>query len=223
MPPEQASGDVEAVDERADVFALGAILCEILTGHPPYSGRTLAEIHRKAVAGDLSEALDRLAGCGAEAELLDLARRCLARRAHDRHRDAGEVARAMTAYLAGVQERLRTAELARVEAQARTEEERKRRKTQFRMAAAILLALALGTAGVAFQWNRAEAHLRTAEAPLRPGSRGDRAVLHRGQRGRAAQGATVQRASREAPGLVARVLQEAAGLARGGIGRCPAS
>ena len=56
----------------------------------------------------------------------------------------------MTAYLAGVQERLRTAELARVEAQARTEEERKRRKTQFRMAAAILLALALGTAGVAY-------------------------------------------------------------------------
>ena len=36
------------LDERSDVFALGAILCEILTGHPPYSGRTLAEIHRKA-------------------------------------------------------------------------------------------------------------------------------------------------------------------------------
>ena len=78
MPPEQASGDVEALDERTDVFALGAILCEILTGHPPYSGRTLAEIHRKAVEGDLTEALDRLAGCGADADLLELARRCLA-------------------------------------------------------------------------------------------------------------------------------------------------
>ena len=35
MPPEQARGDVEAMDERSDVFALGAILCEILTGQPP--------------------------------------------------------------------------------------------------------------------------------------------------------------------------------------------
>jgi tetratricopeptide (TPR) repeat protein/tRNA A-37 threonylcarbamoyl transferase component Bud32 len=167
MPPEQASGEVDAVDERADVFALGAILCEILTGHPPYSGRTFAEIHRKAVAGDLTEALDRLAGCGAEAELLELSRRCLAPRANDRHRDAGEVARAMTAYLAGVQDRLRTAELARVEAQARTEEERKRRKTQLRMAAAILMALAMGTVGVAVQWNRAESHRLDAESHLR--------------------------------------------------------
>ncbi len=164
MPPEQASGELEAVDERADVFAMGAILCEILTGRPPYSGRTEAEIQRKAVAGDLSEAFERLAGCGAEADLLELARCCLAPRAQDRPRDAGEVARAMTAHLAGVQERLRAAELARVEAQARIEEERKRRKTQFRMAAAILIALVLGTAGVVSQWRRAEANLRKAES-----------------------------------------------------------
>jgi serine/threonine protein kinase len=164
MPPEQARGEIDAVDERADVFALGGILCEILTGHPPYSGRTPVEIHQKSTRGDMALAFERLADCGAEVELVDLARRCLAPHARERPRDAGDLARAMTAYLAGVQDRLRAADLARAEAQARTIEERKRRTTQLRMAAAILSVLAAGIGGVAYQWNRAEASRKKAQA-----------------------------------------------------------
>ncbi len=127
MPPEQASGDLDRLDERADVFALGSILCEVLTGQPAFTGRTVGEIHRKAARGDLTDAFGRLDACGADAELAGLARECLACEREDRPRNAGAVTERLTAHLAGVQERLRTAELARVEAQARAEEEAKRR------------------------------------------------------------------------------------------------
>jgi serine/threonine protein kinase len=167
MPPEQARGEVATIDERADVFALGAILCEVLTGRPPYVARSSAELRRMAAGAELADALGRLAACGADEELIALARRCLAPDPSDRPRDAGEVARALTAYLAGVQERLRAAELQRVEAQARAAEERKRRRAERTMAAGLLVVLAAGIAGVASQWRRAEANLQAAKTANR--------------------------------------------------------
>ena len=49
MPPEQASG--QPVDERADVYALGAILYHLLAGAPPYDGAGAVAILRKVLAG----------------------------------------------------------------------------------------------------------------------------------------------------------------------------
>jgi serine/threonine-protein kinase len=124
MSPEQAGGDGEAIDERADVFGLASILCEILTSLPAYTGPTPAAILRKAMRGDTADALRRLDNCGADAELVALARHCLTAEAEQRPRNAGEVARHMTAYLSGVQERLRAAERARAAEEARGEEAR---------------------------------------------------------------------------------------------------
>src|SRR5262249_5135261 len=126
MAPEQARGEVDLVDERADVFAVGSILCQVLTGQPAFVGRSVGEIHRKAAVGDLAEAVDALEGSGADGELIALARVCLAREPVDRPRHAGVVAERITTYLSGVQEKLRATEIARATEEARAEEEAKR-------------------------------------------------------------------------------------------------
>jgi tetratricopeptide (TPR) repeat protein/serine/threonine protein kinase len=145
MAPEQARG--EAAAARSDVFALGGILCTILTGKAPYRGKSTAEVIRRAAAADLAETYARLDGCGADAELVALCRVCLSRNPADRPVDGQAVAHGMTAYLNGVQERLQTAQREQAVALTRQTEERKRRKWQLALAAAVVLAVLGVTAG----------------------------------------------------------------------------
>jgi putative PEP-CTERM system TPR-repeat lipoprotein len=154
MPPEQARGEVGEVDRRSDVFGLGAILCEVLTGQPPFDGQDESERWARARACDHAAALALLEGCGADAELVGLCKACLAAGPADRPGDAGEVARAVAAYQAEVQKRLQAAERERAAAQARAEEarktaaaERQARRRTLALAAAVLL-LVCGGGGV---------------------------------------------------------------------------
>jgi serine/threonine-protein kinase len=161
MPPEQANGDLALLDRRADVFGLGALLCEILTGKPPYVGHSGEEIRRKAANGDLAQARARLDHCGADGELVALTLACLAPEAADRPKDARAVAEALTAYLDGVQERLHQAELAEAEAKARAIEEAKRRRLTLTLAATVLLALTLSGGG--WLWVKTERDARRVQ------------------------------------------------------------
>jgi tetratricopeptide (TPR) repeat protein len=146
IAPEQARG--ERVDERADVFALGGVLCAVLTGQPPFPADTRVALGLSA-AGDVSAALGRLAACPADPELVVLARRCLNPERSDRPADAAAVAAEVAAYRAGVEERLRHAEAGRAAAAAEAREQRKRRTVQLALAAAVGLLVA---GGVAFAW-----------------------------------------------------------------------
>jgi eukaryotic-like serine/threonine-protein kinase len=113
MPPEQAQGLVAEMDRRSDVFGLGAILCKVLTGQPPYADPDGETLRQKARSADLDDARARLESSDADPELVRLAERCLAPRKADRPADAGEVAAAVAAYVSGVEERLQQERLRR--------------------------------------------------------------------------------------------------------------
>jgi eukaryotic-like serine/threonine-protein kinase len=166
MAPEQARGEIGAVDERADVFALGSILCEVLTGSPAFTGRTSAETQRRAARADVADARARLDACGADAELVALARDCLAAEPSARPRHAGAVRERITAYLAGVQERLRAAEIERARAEARAAEERRRRRLQLGLAASLLALVSLGCLAFTYELHRRQARAARADRLL---------------------------------------------------------
>jgi tetratricopeptide (TPR) repeat protein/tRNA A-37 threonylcarbamoyl transferase component Bud32 len=166
MAPEQARGQVDELDERCDVFGLGAVLCVLLTGQPPYVGPR-SEVRRQAAHAELADAYARLERCGADAELVALAKACLATERAQRPRQAGEVAEASTAYQAQVQERLRQAELERAQAQVKAAEERKRRRLALALGVALLLLFAgVGTAALWYQQDR-QARRSQAEGGVR--------------------------------------------------------
>jgi serine/threonine protein kinase/tetratricopeptide (TPR) repeat protein len=116
MPPEQAQGEIERLDARCDVFGLGAILCEILTGQPPYTAGDAAGVLRRAAQADLTDAFARLDRCGADAALVALAKRCLAPDPEARPRDAGVLAGELTACLDSMPPRTRPPALLRAQA-----------------------------------------------------------------------------------------------------------
>jgi tetratricopeptide (TPR) repeat protein len=88
MPPEQAAGT--AVDERADVYAIGAILYHVLAGRPPYVGTSNAEL----IAALMTEPLEPLASRvpGVPEELAAIVNRAMARDVEQRYRTAAELA-----------------------------------------------------------------------------------------------------------------------------------
>src|SRR5262249_46633640 len=106
----QALGQADRQDERTDVFGLGAMLCEVLTGLPPYAVGNPHQRLQQAAAGDLAGALGRLDRCGADGEVVALAKRCLSPEREGRPANAGAVADALAEYRRRVRERLRRAE-----------------------------------------------------------------------------------------------------------------
>jgi tetratricopeptide (TPR) repeat protein len=92
MAPEQAAGDPN-VDHRADIYALGAMAYELLSGQPVFAGRT----PQRMLAAHMGEAPKNIAELRPDtpAQLGEMVMRCLAKEASDRPQSAGEVVQSL--------------------------------------------------------------------------------------------------------------------------------
>ncbi len=97
MAPEQARG--EAVDQRADVFALGAMIYHVLAGVPPYNARTATDVIAAAALGRVIPLQERERR--APRDLVAIVERAMAASQHDRYPQAGELADELRRFLTG--------------------------------------------------------------------------------------------------------------------------
>jgi len=94
MPPEQARG--EKVDSRADIYAAGAILYELLTGSVPFPGDTVAEVLSKVLADPVPSPAQGVRGVPREIDAL--VRAALSKDPKHRPGSAREFLRQLTPY-----------------------------------------------------------------------------------------------------------------------------
>ena len=144
MPPEQARHGEQA-DFRSDVFSLGAILCQLLTNSPPYADRDLATLREKAAVGNLSDAHQRLAACGADQRIVDLAIGCLSADPQARPTDASVLANRVRAFLTDVEQELQFERVENEKRKLQLVENQKKKKLWFALSSALLLALGIAT------------------------------------------------------------------------------
>lgn len=162
MPPEQALGEIDRLDERSDVFGLGAILCQILTGKPPYTGEDMTQVYRLAARGNLATCFARLDACTADADLIQIAKSCLELEPNDRPRNAGILSDQISEYLESVETKRHDAELLAAKQETRAVEVRKRARLWMALTGAVATLIVATIAGFWYWQNQEATRVTTA-------------------------------------------------------------
>ena len=105
MPPEQANGEVELMDERTDIYSLGAILYHLLALRQPFDGRNPAEVLLNVRAGRIlpfgPEKLPHLPGGRLPASLAAVALQAMSLEKADRYPNVKALQTEIEAYQSG--------------------------------------------------------------------------------------------------------------------------
>ncbi|EYF07233.1 SUMF1/EgtB/PvdO family nonheme iron enzyme [Chondromyces apiculatus] len=117
MPPEQARGELRRICAATDVYALGAVLYELLAGRPPFTGSSAA-IWAALLSGP-PPPLEEVTSAPPSLELSAVCARALSREPHDRFPTAGALAAEIRSWLDGAHRRERALTIV-AEAQAET-------------------------------------------------------------------------------------------------------
>jgi serine/threonine protein kinase len=100
MSPEQAAGRISDLDERSDIYSLGAMLYELLTLMPPVSGPIRPSL-AKIIRGEFPPPRDRAPELGIPRDLDAITRRAMARRPEDRYATVQALKGDVEAFIAG--------------------------------------------------------------------------------------------------------------------------